>query len=209
MSMKLIGDRVHYVCLSVGLNFQDMRILSEIHGFPFICKDGAGGYVLRHKLKLMKVSMKEWHNQHSQNLNCKITTIKNRISVLYSKGETSVLHDDEIAELHDLSLNLHSLARAQNSISWQKSRLHWLHEGDANSKFFHEVMSNFRHHNAIKMVSVGRVNVEGVQNIREAVFDHFSTHFKVVREGRPGIQGLHFRKLTLSNAFSRSSLKAT
>jgi len=50
------------------------------------------------------------------------------------------------------------------------------------------------------MVSVGEVNVEEVQNIREVVFDNFSTHFKVVREGRPGIQGLHFRKLSFGEA---------
>jgi len=82
---------------------------------------GWGGYVLRHKLKLMKMSLKEWHQQHSQNLNGKITTVKNQISLLDSKGEMSVLHDDEMTELHDLSLNLHSLSQAQNSINWQKS----------------------------------------------------------------------------------------
>jgi len=69
-------------------------------------------------------------------------TIKNRILILDSKGESSVLHDDEITQLHDLSLNLDSLSRAQNSISWQKSRLQWLQEGDTNSKNFHGVMSN-------------------------------------------------------------------
>jgi len=73
---------------------------------------GWGGYVLRKKLKMMKASIKEWHHHHSQNLNGKITTIKNRISCLDLKGESSVLHDDEIAELHELSFNLHTLARA-------------------------------------------------------------------------------------------------
>jgi len=61
-------------------------------------------------------------------------------------------------------------------------------------------MSNRRRHNAINLVSVGGVNVEGVQNIRAPVFDHFSTHFKVVRQGRPGIQGLNFRKLSYVEA---------
>jgi len=113
---------------------------------------GWGGFILRQNLKLMKTSLKEWHLQHSQNLDGKITTIKNRILILDSKGELSELHDDEIAELHDLSLNLHSLAQAHNSIIWQISRLHWLQKGDANSKNFHGVMSNYRRHNAISMV---------------------------------------------------------
>jgi len=68
---------------------------------------GWSGFVLRKKLKLMKLSLKMWHQQHSQNLNAKIDSVKNRISVLDEKGELSVLHDDEIAELHDLSINLH------------------------------------------------------------------------------------------------------
>jgi len=158
--------------------------------------------VLRQKLKLMKMSLKEWHQQHSQNLNGKITTVKNRISLLDSKGEMFVLHADEMTELHDLSLNLHSLSRAQNSINWQKSRMNWLQEGDANSKFFHGVMSNRRRQNAINMVTVGGVNIEGVQNIRVAVYDHFSNHFKAFRELRPSLQGTHFSKLSYGQAGS-------
>jgi hypothetical protein len=92
----------------------------------------------------MKASLKEWHQQHSQNLNGKIKTVKNRISFWDSKGETTVLLDDEMAELHYLSLNLHSLARARNSICWQNSGLNWLREGDVNTKFFHGVLSNCR-----------------------------------------------------------------
>jgi len=162
---------------------------------------------------MMKVSLQEWHRQHSQNLNGKITTVKNRMSILDLKGETSVLQDVELAELRDLSFNLHSLARAQNSINWQKSRLKWLQEGDSNSKKIHGVMSNRQRHNTINMVAISGVNIEGVQNIREAVFDHFSTHFKAERVRRPSIQGLHFRKLSygqgrmLTRPFSLEEVK--
>jgi len=148
----------------------------------------------------MKSSLKEWDQQHSQNLNGKMGSVKNRISDLDLKGELSVLEDVEIAELHDLSINWHSLARVQNNISWQKLRFNWLQEGDAKSKKFHGVMSNRRRHNAINMVSVNDVNVEGVQNIRQAIFDHFSTHFKALGEARPGMEGLNFRKISYGEA---------
>jgi len=99
-------------------------------------------------------------------------------------------------ELHDLSVNLHSLARVQNCINWQKSRMNWLKEGDAYSKKFHDVMSKWRRQNAINVVYVDGVRVEGVQNIRAAVFHYFSTLFKIAGHVRPGVDGLNFQKLS-------------
>jgi len=61
-------------------------------------------------------------------------------------------------------------------------------------------MSNRRCHNAINLVSVDGVSVEGVQNIRAAVFGHYSTHFKSLGVDRPGVDGLHFRKLSYAKA---------
>ena len=105
---------------------------------------------------MIKLSLKEWHHQHSQNLTSKIETVKNCISFLDEKGEESVLLDEELEELHDLSLNLHSLVRVQNSMNWQKSRMNWLPTGDANSKKIHGVMSSRRRQNSINMISIGR-----------------------------------------------------
>ncbi|AES70289.2 hypothetical protein MTR_3g051000 [Medicago truncatula] len=70
-------------------------------------------------------------------LDNKITEMKNQISSLDTKGEEFALLDDE------------------------KARMTWLQEGDANSKFFHSVMSNRWHHNAIQLVYVDDVKVEG------------------------------------------------
>jgi len=56
----------------------------------------------------------------------RITDAKNRISILDTKGEVSTLLDEELEELHDLSVNLHSMARVQNSINWKKARMNWL-----------------------------------------------------------------------------------
>jgi len=157
---------------------------------------GWGGYVLQQKLKLMKACLKEWHTHHSQNLDGKISEVKNQVAVLDLKGESAGLQEAEVRELQDLNIRLHSMAQTQNSIQWQKSRLNWLKEGDANSKFFHGYMSNRRRHNAINLVSVDGVSVEGVHNIRAAVFNHFSNHFKVVGANRPSVAGLPFQRLT-------------
>ena len=78
----------------------------------------------------------------------------------------------------------------------------WLREGDANSKFFHGVMSGRKRQNTINRMLVDGVFVEGVHNVRSAVFNHFSTHFKPLRVSRPGVGGLQFRRLSTVDAGS-------
>ena len=141
---------------------------------------------------MLKTELKGWHKQHSKNLDGKVLEVKNLMALLDSKAEELPLLDVEIEELHALSVNLHYLARIQNSINWQKSRMHWLQEGDGNSKKIHGYMSHRRRHNAISVVSVNGVSIEGVHNIRAAVLNHFSSHYKSSGASRPSIDGLHF-----------------
>ena len=96
--------------------------------------DGWGGFVLKEKFKLMKMALKYWHQQHSQNLPAKIVALKDKITILDLKGETMVLLDGEVEEMHGLTEELFYLSRINNSICWQESRALWLQEGDANSK---------------------------------------------------------------------------
>jgi len=67
-------------------------------------------------------------------------------------------------------------------------------------------MSSRRRCNAIKSIQVHGNYVEGVSNIREAVFQHFSSHYKSTMEVRPGVEGLAFHKLSIaeSNSLTRS-----
>ena len=42
--------------------------------------DDWGGFVLKEKLKLLKATLKEWHQNHSKNLPAKILSLKDRIA---------------------------------------------------------------------------------------------------------------------------------
>jgi len=128
--------------------------------------------------------------------------MKDRMSSLDTKGETSNLEEDEVEELHDISESLHFLSRVQASMSWLKARLNWLQEGDANTKFFHGVMSSRRRCNAIQLPNVNDVQIEGVHNIRGAVWNHFYSHFKAVTIERPEVEDLHFLMLSVNEATS-------
>jgi len=122
------------------------------------------------------------------------------MSSLNTKGEEAELIEEETRELHDLSINLHSLSRVHTSINWQKARVNWVKEGDANSKFFHNIMSSRQRRNSIHMIQVDGVPVEGVQNIRTTVFNHFATHYRASTVVRPRVEGLNFQKLSYSQA---------
>jgi len=98
-------------------------------------------------------------------------------------------------------------------MQWQKSRLLWLKEGDANSKFFHSIMASRRRANSIFSLSVDGTTVEGVEGIRGLVFNHFSSHFRSVAAERPSIENLNFNMLNvgqcgeLTNPFSAEEVK--
>jgi len=154
--------------------------------------DGWGRYILKEKLKQIKVDLKEWHLNHSHNLPGKINSLKNQIDVLDFKGEVDVLSEEKVNVLHELSSELHSLSKANASISWKQSLLLWLREGDANSKYFHAIMSSRRRRNAISSVVVDGNIIEGVDNVQEAVFGHLQTHFQAQQINRPRVDDLHF-----------------
>jgi len=134
--------------------------------------------VLKEKLKLLKLALKEWHMNHTKNLPGRINSLKSHIDMLESKGEVNVLSEEEVTDLHTMTSDLHSLSITNASIMWQQSRLLWLREGDANSKYFHAIMSGRRHRNAISSILVGDNLVEGVSDVRAAVFSHFCDHFQ-------------------------------
>ncbi|GAU49154.1 hypothetical protein TSUD_407000 [Trifolium subterraneum] len=79
---------------------------------------------------------------------------------------------------------------------WQKSQVSWLKEGDANSKFFHGIMSSRRQSNSIVSFSSNGRTMEGVNENRQIIFQHFSQHFRRKNHSRPDISGLVFNSIS-------------
>ncbi|GAU41304.1 hypothetical protein TSUD_325180 [Trifolium subterraneum] len=106
------------------------------------------------------------------------------------------------------------LDRMNASISWQQSFSLWLKEEDANSKYFHSVLAGRRRGNVISVIQVNGVTLEEVTPIRQTVFSHFASHFKVVNVDRPRVDNLQFKRLnqlesgSLIKPFSEAEVRA-
>ena len=59
---------------------------------------GWGGFVLKEKLKMIKMALKEWHLTNTQNLSSRIDSLKESISLLESKGELEKHSEEEIVD---------------------------------------------------------------------------------------------------------------
>lgn len=59
------------------------------------------------------------------------------------------------------------------------------------------MMSSRNRRNALPFILVNGVLIKGVDNVRAAVFSHFSNHFEANRAIRPSIEGLCFRSLNV------------
>lgn len=106
------------------------------------------------------------------------------------------------------------MSRANTSIAWQQSRVHWLREGDANSKYFHSVLLGRRRRNHFHSIVVDGTEIEGVLPVRQAVYSHFENHFKRCGTERIALHNLTFQTLSyaegggLTRPFSFEEVKA-
>jgi len=71
--------------------------------------------VLKEKLKMIKGSLKFWHQSHTQYLDGKIKLVKDQISCLDVKAEEHKLEEEELGEIHFLSSEILSLSNLHAS----------------------------------------------------------------------------------------------
>lgn len=86
-------------------------------------------------------------------------------------------------------------------IMWkQKSRVHWLKEGDENTAFFHKMASCRRGVNMIRRLKVGNSYMYNEMEIRAHMEDYFINLFSKPYPRRPTIDGLHIPRISNFNA---------
>lgn len=93
------------------------------------------------------------------------------------KGEVHSLSVEEVVARRECMANVCRLSHMNCSILWQKARVRWLKNGDANSRYFHGCINMRRRKNEILCLNIEGVRVEGVEQLKSAIIGNFSNHF--------------------------------
>ena len=117
--------------------------------------EGWMGYVLKEKLKGLKVGLKEWRNEEYRELEEKVRRLVEEIVEHDNRGEEDRLVELDVQTRKKKFAELWRLLKARGSMVVQRSRSKWLKEGDANTKFFHNCVKGRSRRNAIKGLKVG------------------------------------------------------
>lgn len=103
------------------------------------------------------------------------------------KSESVGLSNDEINQRRECVGKIHGLSSRSCSLFWQKSRMKWFREGDANTKFFHRCTQKRRKVNEILGLNFDGVFIEGVDPLKMEIKKYFENHFRSGGWDRPWI----------------------
>ncbi|MCH99751.1 endonuclease/exonuclease/phosphatase family protein [Trifolium medium] len=169
--------------------FKMLRCWKEIEGYHAFVRnklkeiqvEGWGGYILKEKLKRIKKDLMEWHKFHSSNLGERIQNTKEKLNSLDMKFQEIVPNENDIEERLEVIASLHKMSELESSIMWQKARLKWMKEGDAN---------------VIHCIDKERVLLEEVKDIKEEIFSHFQNQYRWRIQTGPRMDNQVFKQVS-------------
>lgn len=194
--------------------FDDPRFKSFVEdSWRGIQVEGNEVYVLKEKFKILKQKLKQWNKDTFGNLNRKRKDIVDQLNEIEKRAETADLEEEENDSRKRLSAEFWQCAKQIESLMFQKSRINWIKEGDANTRYFHAVVNFRRKSNSISGLQVNDSWVEDPVAVKEEVKLFFTQKFKSAGWVRPKLEGVPFRSLSddsarcLESNFSAEEIK--
>ncbi|GKV09172.1 hypothetical protein SLEP1_g20714 [Rubroshorea leprosula] len=143
----------------------------------------------------------------------KIMEAERVIAQLDERGENVQLSPSDIEKRRSSFLELWKNLKLKENMWQQKSRLMWLKEGDANTKFFHRCVKGRWRKNEINSIQINGEQHKGVGEIKEKMVGYLEQLFTKDRWQRPKLDGISFRQIdgadneSLMAAFSEEEIK--
>ncbi|PNX97063.1 cysteine-rich receptor-like protein kinase, partial [Trifolium pratense] len=157
--------------------------------------NGKKAFVIKEKLKRLKEELKIWNKEVFGILDLNIEkTVKELNDV-----EGLLASDMTVANWIDkggLQKGFWDQLHHKESLLKQKSRMKWALDGDANSRYFHASLKGRRRRNQLVSIKKDEVWIQGVDNIKKKVKQHFSLNFLEEWTDRPFLSGIDFNVLS-------------
>ncbi|XP_058754054.1 uncharacterized protein LOC131627226 [Vicia villosa] len=165
---------------------------------------GKHGFILKEKLRILKVKLKTWNREVFGVLDLKVdkavSTLNDLDLFVANAGRGDFWCDTLSSNRVKASKEVWEVMLRRESMLCQKSRCRWIQEGDANSKFFHSFMrGRLRRNNIVSLNSNGGL-LEDVEAIKDEVFDHFKHRFSELCMGRPVLDEVGFNGLSVEES---------
>jgi hypothetical protein len=138
--------------------------------------EGRMWFVLKEKLKGLKLHLKEWHKVEYGGLEARIEGLVGDIKDLDAKVKTAGLSNQEINTRKEKFIDLWRFLESKDANLFQRSRSKWLKEGDGNTKVFHGCIKARSKLNTITVLRVENDWLDSPNLIKAAVSSYFVNH---------------------------------
>ncbi|XP_057784939.1 uncharacterized protein LOC131002461 [Salvia miltiorrhiza] len=129
------------------------------------------------KLRRLRGVLKSWNKEVFGNVDVAIRELGDNLATVQKNIANSGYNDELFNEEINAQAKLNIILARKDDFLKQKSRITWLHDGDRNSSFFHN-MIKFRKHR----LNIGHLMIDGIVStdsgsIERHIIDYFSNLF--------------------------------
>lgn len=129
-------------------------------------------------------------------LNQKKKEVVTKLNEIEKKGEEAPLQAADLVQRKEYGADFWKISKQIEALARQKSRINWIREGDANSKFFHLMMNFRRKVNSFSGLNINGVWSEDPVSVKQGVADFFKRKFSENHRGSPKLDRVPFNMLT-------------
>ncbi|CAL5191793.1 unnamed protein product [Lathyrus oleraceus] len=165
-------------------------------------RGGKASYILKEKLLAVKIKLKSWNKEVFGMLDLNVDKAVgelNSLDLMVADLAEDGLVDSVRRNREVASKEVWDTMFLRDNFLRQKARCNWIRLGDTNSKFFHSVMKGRFRRNNIASLITPRGRLEGVEDIKSEIFNHFKSRFTEPMENRPTLDGLNFNVLSVED----------
>ncbi|XP_039113806.1 uncharacterized protein LOC120249381 [Dioscorea cayenensis subsp. rotundata] len=145
---------------------------------------GCGAFVLSKKLAGLRERLRTWAKFNFGSVKLKKLELLHQIETLDTVKESRGLLPSELVFEQSLLQLLEIIHKKEEIYLRQRSRTHWLKEGDGNTKFFHAVANGRKSRNLISGVVLDENRIFDPKEIGKIFVARFQQQFGSKRESR-------------------------